>query len=281
MGTPQEPADLHSHRWLNFRLPGGRVLPWEFKRNGEVREMSEIGPLASNDADLLIAAAVEGCGILCITEATIPTLLATGRLVPVLKNWSEPYPGWHLYYPRGASAGPCPATLARPSEPSCGFYARRIDMRMRPVRSASGRRLAAQLSRHSQPVPHVEAEQRDVGCARQQFERLDHVEPRVERPGLRFERQVEGGGNEDEQTVGGDEGHAFLLPLDQRTPPSLAQKGAAEADGNQCGDQDQQAPGHQRLDGDHDGFTAENFAESGRKPEGQDREQGNRTCNGM
>lgn len=98
---PQIPADLHRHRLLNFRLSGGRLLPWEFQRGDENRVLSEVGPLLSNDADLLIAAAVAGCGIACITEGTLGPYLSSGQLVSVLEEWSEPYPGWHIYYPRG------------------------------------------------------------------------------------------------------------------------------------------------------------------------------------
>lgn len=100
-GTPQYPADLRSHRLLNFLLSGGRLLPWEFQRGEKTVVLSEVGPLASNDADLLIEAAVEGCGIAIVTEGTFGHYLKSGRLVPLLEEWSEPYAGWHLYYPRG------------------------------------------------------------------------------------------------------------------------------------------------------------------------------------
>ncbi|MCC5969999.1 MAG: LysR family transcriptional regulator [Pararhodobacter sp.] len=98
---PDTPADLRRHRLLNFRLSGGRLLPWEFQRGDETIVLSEVGPLASSDADLLIEAAVEGCGIAIVTEGTIEHHLQSGQLVPLLEEWSEPYPGWHIYYPKG------------------------------------------------------------------------------------------------------------------------------------------------------------------------------------
>lgn len=112
-GTPRAPVDLNHHRWLNFRLAGGRVLPWEFERDGSVTTMSEIGPLSSNDADLLIEAALEGCGIVCVTEGTIAHHLRAGRLVAVLEDWSEPFPGWHLYYPRARLLAPAMQLLRK------------------------------------------------------------------------------------------------------------------------------------------------------------------------
>ena len=98
---PQSPTDFHNHRLLNFRLSGGRLLPWEFQRGDENMILSEVGPLFTNDADLLIEAAVEGCGIACVTEGTIEHHLQSGSLVSLLEEWSEPYPGWHIYYPKG------------------------------------------------------------------------------------------------------------------------------------------------------------------------------------
>lgn len=98
---PHTPADLRSHKLLNFHLSGGRLLPWEFQRGDENMVLSEVGPLSSNDSDLLIEAAVEGCGIACITEGTIEHHLRSARLVTLLEEWSQPYPGWHIYYPKG------------------------------------------------------------------------------------------------------------------------------------------------------------------------------------
>ncbi|MCM5557592.1 LysR family transcriptional regulator [Pleomorphomonas sp. JP5] len=109
-GRPTEPEDLQGHRWLNFRLGAGRVLPWELRR-GEAGvdrsvDMSKAGPLATNDADLLIAAALDGCGIACVTEGTVEPYLRSGRLVTLLEAWTQPYPGWHIYYPKGRLLSP-------------------------------------------------------------------------------------------------------------------------------------------------------------------------------
>ena len=106
-GVPEAPDALQAHRWLNYRQPfSGRLLPWEFSRDGDDMVMSLDGPLATNDADLLIAAALDGAGLAYITEATISDHLASGRLVSVLDDWCPRFPGWALYYPRNRHMAP-------------------------------------------------------------------------------------------------------------------------------------------------------------------------------
>ncbi|WP_246722881.1 LysR family transcriptional regulator [Aureimonas sp. OT7] len=106
-GVPTTPEALSHHRWLNYRLPfSGRLLPWEFSRAGKEVALSLDGPLTTNDVDLLIAAALDGAGLACITEATITDHLDAGRLVRLLDDWCPPFPGWTLYYPRNRHIPP-------------------------------------------------------------------------------------------------------------------------------------------------------------------------------
>ncbi|CDZ26606.1 LysR substrate-binding domain-containing protein [Neorhizobium galegae] len=52
-----------------------------------------------NDADLPVAAALEGFGILYILEDLVAAPIADGRLVRLLEPWCEPFAGYQLYYP--------------------------------------------------------------------------------------------------------------------------------------------------------------------------------------
>ncbi|WIX24614.1 LysR substrate-binding domain-containing protein [Xanthomonas arboricola pv. corylina] len=52
-----------------------------------------------NDSDLLVAAALEGCGILYILEDLVAAPIADCRLIRLLEAWCEPFAGYHLYYP--------------------------------------------------------------------------------------------------------------------------------------------------------------------------------------
>lgn len=106
-GTPRTPEQLRTHTWLNVQASGnGRVWPWEFERGNEKITLSQPGPLVSTDLGLLIAAAVAGCGVACVTSGTVDEELRAGRLVTLLDEWCEPYPGWYLYYPKGRIMAP-------------------------------------------------------------------------------------------------------------------------------------------------------------------------------
>ncbi|MDV6330477.1 LysR family transcriptional regulator [Asticcacaulis sp. 201] len=106
-GVPVSPDDLHRFCLLNYRLPtSGRLLPWEFSAGDRAVTISQEGPLASNDPDLLIAAALDGAGLAYVTEATILTHLAAGQLVRVLEDWCPSFEGWHLYYPKNRRIAP-------------------------------------------------------------------------------------------------------------------------------------------------------------------------------
>jgi DNA-binding transcriptional LysR family regulator len=104
--TPMEPADLTSHRCIAYRDAHGDLSPLSFERNGRaVTVMPGLGPVF-NDADLLVAAALEGFGVLYILEDLVAAPMAGGQLVRLLEPWCEPFAGYHLYYPdrRGTTA---------------------------------------------------------------------------------------------------------------------------------------------------------------------------------
>jgi DNA-binding transcriptional LysR family regulator len=100
-GTPKSPADLHNHACINWRLQmDGRRYRWEFKKRGQRLEVAVEGPVATNHADIGVAAALNGLGIAYHFERDgVGELLAQGRLVQVLADWSISRPGLFLYYP--------------------------------------------------------------------------------------------------------------------------------------------------------------------------------------
>lgn len=113
-GAPPTPDALSQHRWLNYRQPfSGRLMPWEFSRDGKKVMLSQDGPLATNDPDLLIAAALDGAGLAYITEATITAHLDAGRLVRLFDDWCPRFSGWTLYYPRNRHMTPPLRTFIR------------------------------------------------------------------------------------------------------------------------------------------------------------------------
>jgi DNA-binding transcriptional LysR family regulator len=100
-GVPKTPADLHSHSCINWRLQmDGRHYRWEFEKRGKRLEVAVDGPVVTNHADIGIAAALNGLGIAYHFEQDgVGELLAQGRLVQVLADWSISRPGMFLYYP--------------------------------------------------------------------------------------------------------------------------------------------------------------------------------------
>ena len=104
--APIEPSDLTAHRCIAYGDAHGELSPWLFERDGRaVTVVPGRGPVF-NDGDLLVAAAVEGLGILYILEDLVATPIVDGRLIRLLEPWCEPFPGYHLYYPdrRGTAA---------------------------------------------------------------------------------------------------------------------------------------------------------------------------------
>jgi DNA-binding transcriptional LysR family regulator len=100
-GTPRTPTELHQHACINWRLQmDGRHYRWEFEKRGRRLEVAVDGPVVTNHADIGIAAALNGLGIAYHFERDgVAELLAQGRLVQVLADWSISRPGLFLYYP--------------------------------------------------------------------------------------------------------------------------------------------------------------------------------------
>jgi DNA-binding transcriptional LysR family regulator len=99
-GTPETPADLHRHRCIRFRWPGGGDLyRWEFEREGREFAVAVDGPLTVNDSDLMLQAALGGVGIAYLLDRQARPDVAAGRLRRVLQDWSPRFPGFYLYQP--------------------------------------------------------------------------------------------------------------------------------------------------------------------------------------
>jgi DNA-binding transcriptional LysR family regulator len=100
-GVPRTPAELHQHACINWRLQmDGRHYRWEFEKRGKRLEVAVDGPIVTNHADVGVAAALNGLGIAYHFERDgVGDLLAQGRLVQVLADWSISRPGLFLYHP--------------------------------------------------------------------------------------------------------------------------------------------------------------------------------------
>jgi DNA-binding transcriptional LysR family regulator len=99
VGTPRHPRDLLDAPCLRQRFPSGAEPPWEFEKDGETINLSPTGPLISTHSPLLHRAALEGLGFMAIFDGWAEPYVRDGRLVEVLADWQESFPGPYLYYP--------------------------------------------------------------------------------------------------------------------------------------------------------------------------------------
>lgn len=100
-GRPAHPRELLGHACLTGRFASGATVPWEFERDGEVVRVDVSGPLVVRPgaaADLAVAAAVAGVGIVHLFEDWLRPCLARGTLEPVLEPWWRAFSGPFLYY---------------------------------------------------------------------------------------------------------------------------------------------------------------------------------------
>lgn len=104
---PQTPKELTAHSCINLRLPThGQLLLWDFEKDGQVLNVRAEGQLVFNSSSAILKAALEGFGLAFVPEDMAEQQIADGRLVRVLQDWCQPYPGYHLYYPSRRQSSP-------------------------------------------------------------------------------------------------------------------------------------------------------------------------------
>lgn len=97
--TPRRPQDLAAHNCINLRLPSGKLLPWEFAREGRALNVQVQGQWTFNASVPILRAALAGAGLAYVPEDIALAPIAAGQLRRVLQAWCPSYPGYHLYYP--------------------------------------------------------------------------------------------------------------------------------------------------------------------------------------
>lgn len=103
-GRPTHPSELVRHRCLGWRSPTtGELYAWEFEVSREELQVVVEGPLVTNDAGLLIAAAERGLGLCYVAEGEVPP---SSRLEVVLAQFCPTVPGLFLYFPASSRREP-------------------------------------------------------------------------------------------------------------------------------------------------------------------------------
>ena len=104
---PETPKDLTAHNCINLRLPThGQLLLWDFEKIGQALNVRTEGQLVFNSSSAILRAALEGFGLAFVPEDMAEPHLGKGRLMRVLEDWCQPYPGYHLYYPSRRQSSP-------------------------------------------------------------------------------------------------------------------------------------------------------------------------------
>ena len=101
-GRPDHPRDLVDHNCIRGRFASGAIAPWEFEKDGEVVNVEPTGQLivaTGGAAELMVAAAIGGVGIMGLFEDWIRPHFSSGALEPVLEPWWPRFSGPFLYYP--------------------------------------------------------------------------------------------------------------------------------------------------------------------------------------
>lgn len=106
-GLPQVPQDLVGHVCINMRQATlGGFYAWEFEKNGRELRVRVDGQLSFNSSISQIEAAISGFGITYVPEDLVEEHIVAGRLQAVLDDWSQPFTGYHLYYPSRRQMSP-------------------------------------------------------------------------------------------------------------------------------------------------------------------------------
>ena len=109
---PRSPHDLSNHNCINLRFPTlGGLYAWEFEKRGRPLNVRVEGQLIVNDTAIARQAALDGTGIAFLPDYSVAAELKSGGLIRVLKDWTPPFPGYHLYYPSRRQQSPAFALL--------------------------------------------------------------------------------------------------------------------------------------------------------------------------
>lgn len=96
---PKEPRDLLNHSCINFRHGPSELYRWEFEKGKKELSVAVNGSLIVDDSELVFQGALQGVGLAFVAEHEVAPFLAEGRLVRVLQDWCQPFPGFFIYYP--------------------------------------------------------------------------------------------------------------------------------------------------------------------------------------
>jgi DNA-binding transcriptional LysR family regulator len=96
---PETPEDLKTHECIRWPFLGGGYLKWQFEKEGTEFDLDVDGPLATNEPNTILQAALDGVGLAYQFDELTDEHVQQGRLIRVLEAWCPTRPGFSLYYP--------------------------------------------------------------------------------------------------------------------------------------------------------------------------------------
>lgn len=100
-GRPLHPDELAQHRCLDyFSARSGRVIDWEFTRDGQRISVTPRSHFGLNDSYAYAAAGLAGLGIVQMANFLLAPMIRDGRMVSLLDDWSNDPMPVHVVYPQ-------------------------------------------------------------------------------------------------------------------------------------------------------------------------------------
>ncbi len=99
-GMPQHPMELAEHECLRARFASGAMTQWEFDKDGELLIVDPPARLimATAGVQAMIDLALSGHGLVYTFRNWLDPHFKSGKLVPVLADWSVEFEGPNLYF---------------------------------------------------------------------------------------------------------------------------------------------------------------------------------------
>jgi len=100
-GAPSHPRDLTDHECINWK-PTADAPPyrWEFTEDGRDFTVNVDARVVTTDPHLNVRLVQAGLGLTIEIDRVLQEHIDAGTVVPVLEDYSTPYPGFYLYFPR-------------------------------------------------------------------------------------------------------------------------------------------------------------------------------------
>jgi DNA-binding transcriptional LysR family regulator len=99
-GRPSQPTDLAHHSCLTLSRNQGATT-WPFRIGNKMVQVAVKGPISADSTAMLLNLAIEGAGILRLSEHVVGEGIQKGQLEPLLQDVEDPerYPLWAVLPP--------------------------------------------------------------------------------------------------------------------------------------------------------------------------------------